>query len=83
MLKLLNDWPHPTPKDKQILINVKAVSLNPIGWKAMGVLPISLGQKKPCVPEADVAGIVAGGDLSGTDLKEGDEVVAFIPYDTM
>lgn len=83
VLKLEQNWPVPTPKSKEVLVKVKAVSLNPIGWKAMGVAPISFGQKKPAVPEADIAGIIEGGDLEGTGLSQGDEVIAFIPYNVM
>lgn len=49
----------------------------------MSQAPLSWGQKKPAVPEADVSGIVAGGELEGTPFKIGDEVFGIVPYDTM
>ena len=35
--------------------------------------------KKPATPEMDYSGIVVGGDLGGTDLRIGDEVVGMYP----
>jgi hypothetical protein len=49
----------------------------------MSTPPISWGQKKPCVPEADVSGIIAGGELEGTGFSMRDEVFGIVPYDTM
>lgn len=49
----------------------------------MSTLPFSLQQKKPAVPEADVGGIVAGGNLEGSGLSLGDEIIAFVPFDTV
>lgn len=46
----------------------------------MSQFPMSLMSKKPCVPEADVAGVVA--ETSG-EFAEGDEVFGIIPYDGM
>ncbi|KAK4049115.1 hypothetical protein OIO90_005585 [Microbotryomycetes sp. JL221] len=83
VLKLEKDYPKPSPNGKKLLIEVFAVSLNPVGWKAMGTFPISLGQKKPAVPEADIAGKLVEGDTAGTNLQIGDEVIGFIPYNTV
>lgn len=52
-----------------------------IGFKAMSSLPFSLQQKKPCVSESDLSGVVAGGNLEGTGLALGDEVFGIIPFD--
>lgn len=40
----------------------------------MSLRPLRYMHKRPAVPESDFAGIVAGGDLTGTDLKLGDKV---------
>ncbi|BGO94128.1 hypothetical protein NBRC10512_006950 [Rhodotorula toruloides] len=82
VLKLEQDWPKPTPSGTRILVRVKAAALNPVGYKAMVLPGLRWMQKKPAVPEHDLAGIIEGGDLSGTDLKVGDEVIGFVPADS-
>jgi translation initiation factor 2 gamma subunit (eIF-2gamma) len=41
----------------------------------------SFSTKKPGIPEYDFSGVVAGGDLQGTDLKKGDQVYGIVPTD--
>ncbi|KAM0787822.1 hypothetical protein ACM66B_003876 [Microbotryomycetes sp. NB124-2] len=83
VLKLESDYRKPTPSGKKLLIEVHAVALNPVAWKMMGTVPLCWIHKKPAVPEADVAGKIVDGDVSGTDLQIGDEIVGFIPYNTI
>lgn len=83
VLKLESDYPRPTPGAGQLLIQVKAISLNPVGWKSMSLFPIRLLQKKPGVPESDFAGIVVGGDLDQSGFKVGDEVFGITPADVV
>ncbi|SCZ98587.1 BZ3500_MvSof-1268-A1-R1_Chr3-1g05482 [Microbotryum saponariae] len=80
VLRKVEDWPKPVPRGKQVLIKIHAASLNPIGWKGMGVFPISALQKVPSVPEADLAGTIAGGNLEGSGFALGDAVFGQIPY---
>lgn len=47
----------------------------------MSQMPFSLQQKRPCVSESDLSGVVAGGNLEGTGFAEGDEVFGIIPFD--
>lgn len=35
--------------------------------------------KKPGIPEEDFAGVIVGGDLSGSNFKVGDEVFGAVP----
>jgi NADPH:quinone reductase-like Zn-dependent oxidoreductase len=49
----------------------------------MGEAPLKWMAKKPAVPESDVAGVVEGGDLSGTDFKVGDAVFGIVPAPSM
>lgn len=45
----------------------------------MYLAPIKWIQKKPAVPECDVAGMVVGGNLQGTGVAIGDEVFGLVP----
>ncbi|KAK4046083.1 hypothetical protein OIV83_006363 [Microbotryomycetes sp. JL201] len=83
VLKLESDYPKPSPAGKKLLVEVHAVALNPVAWKTMGTAPLCWAHKKPAVPEADIAGKLVDGDVSGTNLKIGDEVIGFIPYNTI
>ncbi|KDE08379.1 hypothetical protein MVLG_01417 [Microbotryum lychnidis-dioicae p1A1 Lamole] len=80
VLRKVEDWPKPVPKGKEVLIKIHAASLNPIAWKGMGVFPISALQKVPSIPEADLAGTIAGGNLEGSGFALGDAVFGQIPY---
>lgn len=71
----------PVPKleaSDDILVQVVAASLNPVGYKMMPVLP-SLMRKFPSVPEYDLAGTVVASNSSS--FKPGDEVFGIIPAD--
>ena len=70
--------PRPEPKAGEVLIRVKATSVNPVDYKirsgALGVL----GPKFPAILHGDVAGVVeAVGDGVGA-FKKGDEVYGCI-----
>lgn len=70
------DIPVPKIQPNQILIRVKASSMNPIDCKIRSGLVPSIAPAFPAVLHGDVAGIVAevGSRVSG--FKEGDEVYA-------
>lgn len=70
----------PTPGPGQLLIYVKAVSLNPADFKMRsGDLKIKHGSPFPKIPGSDFAGIVkeSGSDLTG--FKPCDKIYGFIP----
>ncbi|GAA5867278.1 hypothetical protein JCM8547_003145 [Rhodosporidiobolus lusitaniae] len=81
ILKLEQDYEKPKPGKGQVLLRVHAASLNPVGWKAMGMAPLRWMQKTPGVPENDVAGVIEGGDTSGCDYNVGDAVFGLVPAD--
>ncbi|GAA5899183.1 hypothetical protein JCM6882_009277 [Rhodosporidiobolus microsporus] len=83
ILKLEQDWPKPEAKKGQVLVKVHAASLNPVGWKAMSMIPIKWMQKTPSVPEHDFSGVIEGGDLSGTNLTVGDSVFGIVPAESV
>ena len=71
----------PTPKDDEVLIRIRAASVNPLDWRLMGGKPLLArlmmgGLRKPKVtrPGVDVAGRVEAVGRNVTQFKPGDEV---------
>ena len=70
----------PVPKDDEILIKVRAASVNPLDWRLMkgkpSILRIFFGLRKPRLgrPGIDVAGEVEAVGTNVTQFKPGDEV---------
>jgi NADPH:quinone reductase-like Zn-dependent oxidoreductase len=70
----------PVPKDDEVLIKVRAASVNPLDWRLMkgkpSVLRIFFGLRKPRVgrPGVDVAGEVEAVGRNVTQFKPGDQV---------
>jgi NADPH:quinone reductase-like Zn-dependent oxidoreductase len=83
----------PVPGDNEVLIRVRAASVNPLDWKLMKGGPflvravLGLGKPKIKRPGVDVAGIVEAAGKNITQFKPGDEVFgtcrgAFAEYAT-
>ena len=83
----------PIPGDDEVLIKVRAASVNPLDWKLMKggpfILRLLLGVGKPKIrrPGVDVAGKVEAVGRNVTQFKPGDEVFgtcrgAFAEYAT-
>jgi NADPH:quinone reductase-like Zn-dependent oxidoreductase len=83
----------PTPGDNEVLIKVRAASVNPLDWKLMKggpfIVRILLGLGKPKIkrPGVDVAGQIEAVGRNVTQFKPGDEVFgtcvgAFAEYAT-
>ena len=70
----------PHPADDEVLVNVRAASVNPIDWHFMRGAPYALrlaaGWRKPKVTRlgVDVAGTVEAAGRNVTEFKPGDEV---------
>ncbi|HEU4627367.1 MAG TPA: NAD(P)-dependent alcohol dehydrogenase [Steroidobacteraceae bacterium] len=71
----------PLPNDNQVLIKVRAASINPLDWHYMRGTPYLMrvggtGLRKPNDPRlgTDVAGVVEAVGKNVTDFKPGDEV---------
>ena len=70
----------PVPKDNEVLIKVRAASVNPLDWRFMRgkpyVLRIMFGLRKPKItrPGVDVAGQVEAVGGNVTQFRPGDEV---------
>jgi NADPH:quinone reductase-like Zn-dependent oxidoreductase len=76
----LEEIEKPVPKDDEVLIRIRASSVNPYDWHFMRGEPrffrLMMGLSKPKVPRlgADAAGVVEAVGRNVTDLKPGDEV---------
>jgi NADPH:quinone reductase-like Zn-dependent oxidoreductase len=71
--------PDPPPGAGEILINVRAASVNPVDWKIRrGDLRLLLWLRFPYIPGGDVAGEVATAGPGVTRFQPGDPVVAFV-----
>ncbi len=75
------DWPAPRPRDRQVLIEVHAASVNPRDWLirsgryfAKPMLP-----RRPFVLGSDVAGVVVEAGTEVRRFAPGDEVFAMQP----
>jgi len=72
---------HPMPQidDNELLIQVKASSVNPVDWKVRkGMLKFLPGQKLPKILGGDIAGIVEKVGKNILEFKSGDEVYGLI-----
>ena len=76
----IEDVEKPTPKDDEVLIAVRASSVNPLDWHFMRGTPylarIMMGFGKPTDPRlgVDMAGVVEAVGKTATRLKPGDAV---------
>jgi len=78
------DRPEPVVDGRDVLIEVRAASLNPIDFKIReGKLKLVLRSRPPIALGCDVAGVVSatGGDVRG--IQVGDEVFARLEKDRM
>lgn len=71
----------PTPKDDEVLIRIRAASVNPLDWHLVRGKPLfvrlmsgGLRKPKPTRPGVDVAGQVEAVGKNVTQFKPGDEV---------
>src|SRR4051794_34890565 len=69
----LVDLPKPNLKDGEVLIEVKATSVNPIDYKIRDGRARDLGPAFPAILHADVSGIVVQ-VAKGAAFQPGDEV---------
>ncbi|PKP52435.1 MAG: hypothetical protein CVT92_09010 [Bacteroidetes bacterium HGW-Bacteroidetes-1] len=77
---IYGDLPDPVAGEKQLLIEVKAVSINPVDYKINNAdtrfLP---GAKLPKIVGTDFAGIVKKAAEGSFEFKEGDRVYGAVP----
>ncbi len=74
------EMPEPVLQKNSLLVQVKAVSVNPVDWKIrQGVLKLIQGSKFPRIIGSDFAGIVKEVAPGIADFKAGDRVYGAIP----
>lgn len=79
----------PQPKDNEVLIKVRAASLNPYDWHHLrGMLPIKISMgfsrpKKNNILGADVAGVIEAIGKDVKQFKPGDEVFGEVGYGSL
>jgi NADPH:quinone reductase-like Zn-dependent oxidoreductase len=74
----LMDMPVPVPTDQQVLVRIRAASINPVDWHMMRGEPSFLKLMKPAAkgqtPGSDFAGQVEQVGAKVTQVRPGDEV---------
>lgn len=73
------EQPKPTIESNQVLVKVKAVSINPMDWKIRkGEMKLMSGSKFPRHTGTDFAGIIEEAGESVTNFRKGDEVFGVV-----
>lgn len=78
----LTDQPRPKVGPAEVLVRVRAASVNPVDWKLMsGGLDALMDVRFPVVPGWDVSGVVEEVGLDTPEFSVGDEVLAYARKD--
>lgn len=78
----VTDQPRPKLGVGEVLVKVKATSVNPVDWKVMsGGLKDLMETVFPVIPGWDVAGVVEEVGIDTPEWKVGDEVIAYARKD--
>jgi NADPH:quinone reductase-like Zn-dependent oxidoreductase len=74
------EMPEPVLRKDSVLVQIKAVSVNPVDWKTrQGALRLLLGSKFPMIIGSDFAGIIKEVGPGVASYKTGDRVYGAIP----
>ena len=79
----LTDITEPKFRDTEVLVEVKAISVNPVDFKVRGheeVLTMIYGERRPAILGWDIAGIVASKGSKVTEFEVGDRVFGMINF---
>lgn len=79
----IKDIEKPTTKENEVLISVKAISVNPVDFKVRsmeGVLTAINGEKRPAIIGWDISGTVVSIGKNVTKFKIGDNVFGMINF---
>lgn len=69
------ELPNPSPQPEELLVKVRASSVNPVDWKIrQGDLKLLTREQFPRVPGIDFAGVVVRASRTGDRFRDGDEV---------
>jgi NADPH:quinone reductase-like Zn-dependent oxidoreductase len=76
----LGDLPDPSPRLGEVLVAVRASSVNPVDWKVrQGQARIVSGRRFPRVLGTDFAGVVVSAGRGAGGLSAGDSVYGYTP----
>lgn len=76
----LKDIDVPRPKDDEVLVKMKATSVNPIDWKfRQGMLKPVTKYRLPVIPGGDICGTVEEIGFDVQHLQVGDEIFGLTP----
>jgi NADPH:quinone reductase-like Zn-dependent oxidoreductase len=79
----LEEYRLPELADDEILVRVKAASINPVDWKIrQGAMKVMTGRKFPRGMGQDFSGVIEGVGRGVKRLKVGDEVLGATPVKT-
>jgi NADPH:quinone reductase-like Zn-dependent oxidoreductase len=74
------DFPDPSAGNGQILVEVKAVSINPVDYKVKrGIAKFMSGSKFPRIYGSDFAGVVKAAGNGVTQFRQGDRIYGVTP----
>ena len=74
------DFPDPSPDDSQLLVEVRAVSINPVDYKVKrGIAKFMSGSRFPRIFGSDYAGVVKVTGKGVAQFKPGDRVYGATP----
>lgn len=78
----LTDLPTPTPAADEVLVQVRAISLNPVDVKTVQGKAMygRISAEQPVIPGWDVSGTVAAVGAAVTDFRVGDEVFGMVNF---
>lgn len=80
----LQDLPDPKVAPGEVLVRVKAASVNPVDWKiGAGHLDAMMETHFPLIPGWDVAGVVEAVGLDVQEYAVGDEVIGYARKDSV
>lgn len=80
----LSDIAEPSPGPDEVIVEVKAVGINPVDWKSrQGYLEGLIATVFPAVPAWDVAGVVTRLGADTPEFSVGDEVFAYARKDVL
>ncbi|MDF7826366.1 NADP-dependent oxidoreductase [Pontiellaceae bacterium B12227] len=80
---VLSDIDKPEVKAGEVLVETKAISINPVDYKARaieGLLSMLMGEERPVILGWDIAGVVAEVGEDVTDFADGDKVFGMVNF---
>lgn len=80
---ILTDIDKPTITGNEVLIETKALSINPVDYKVRGndaVLTMIYGEQRPAILGWDIAGVVVDAGSNVTEYKIGDQVFGMVNF---